>query len=229
MTDLCLVQNDGALQRLPTGPTRAAYEHNSTTNSATDDKQDDKQPGMGLWCLDHIFYAPSTVLQPIAYWSTLEADEESCRVGLPNHKHPSDHVPVAAVFCLSTLQTPATADHQSFLDKLSHLVRRQADASAALQTELAAELVRIQATLPHDEDEDGKKGKKKKKKKKSGPPPPQVQEFTRQRRARMRQLKTQHETERNALVATFTTAWEGLLLQGETAMTISEWVVADTS
>ena len=228
VTDLCLVQNDGALQRLPTGPTRAAYEHNNN-NSATDDKHDDKndkKPVMGKWCLDHIFYSPSTVLQPIAYWSTLEADEESCCIGLPNHKHPSDHVPIAAVFCLSTLHKPATADHQSFLDKLSRLVRRQADESTSLQTELAAELSRIQATLPHDEDEDGKNGKKKKK---SGPPPPQVQEFTRQKRVRMRQLKTQHETERNALVDTFTTAWEGLLLQGETTMTISEWVVADRS
>jgi hypothetical protein len=50
---------------------------------------------MSLWRLDHILYTPST-LAPLARWATLEDDESSCLIGLPNDRVPTDHLPIAA-------------------------------------------------------------------------------------------------------------------------------------
>ncbi|GAB2263777.1 hypothetical protein Droror1_Dr00025911 [Drosera rotundifolia] len=48
--------------------------------------------------LDYIFFAPSGCIKPISFLELPEADSASVEGGLPNHHHPSDHLPIGAEF-----------------------------------------------------------------------------------------------------------------------------------
>ncbi|KAL9263585.1 Carbon catabolite repressor protein 4 homolog 4-like protein [Drosera capensis] len=48
--------------------------------------------------LDYIFFSPSGCIKPISFLELPEADSSSVESGLPNHHHPSDHLPIGAEF-----------------------------------------------------------------------------------------------------------------------------------
>ena len=82
------------MKRIDTGTTRVAYDHDEEDSSTISDQN---QRTMAQWHLDHILYTPSTLV-PVGRWSTLEDDEHSRKVGLPNDHVPTDHLPIAAMF-----------------------------------------------------------------------------------------------------------------------------------
>ena len=82
-----------SLKRVDTGCTRVAYDHDEDVSLIAEKEE----RTMKQWHLDHIVYTPTTLL-PIKRWSTLEEDELSSKVGLPNNNIPTDHLPIAALF-----------------------------------------------------------------------------------------------------------------------------------
>ncbi|GAB2272898.1 Carbon catabolite repressor protein 4 4 [Dionaea muscipula] len=48
--------------------------------------------------LDYILFSPSGCIKPASFLEVPEADSSSVEGGLPNHHHPSDHLPIGAEF-----------------------------------------------------------------------------------------------------------------------------------
>ncbi|PWA53222.1 DNAse I-like superfamily protein [Artemisia annua] len=48
--------------------------------------------------IDYILFSPSEGIKPIGYLELPDADSVSIKGGLPNHSHPSDHLPIGAEF-----------------------------------------------------------------------------------------------------------------------------------
>ena len=172
-----------SLGRIETGATRSAYDHD-----------DNGQRSMKQWRLDHILYTPDT-LQPCAHWATLEDDPESCVTGLPNHRHGSDHMPIAAVF--QVMPTPRLSDEErrSQLNTLSEFSKRQQRELTELQNRLDSELAEIEAHIGFPEERNVASLKRKKKQRKS-PPPKETIEFLRNKRSMIRDLRKRQKEER---------------------------------
>ncbi|KAI4372173.1 hypothetical protein MLD38_010442 [Melastoma candidum] len=51
--------------------------------------------------LDYIFFCPSFYIKPVGFLELPEGDSEDVIGGLPNHYHPSDHLPIGAEFEVS--------------------------------------------------------------------------------------------------------------------------------
>jgi hypothetical protein len=80
---------------------------------------------MESWKLDNMLYT-SDRLSPLARWSTLEADSESCATGLPNAKCPSDHLPIACIFAIQPSSELDALKRQEVLARLQELsIRHQ--------------------------------------------------------------------------------------------------------
>ncbi|KAL2901042.1 Carbon catabolite repressor protein 4-like protein 4 [Bienertia sinuspersici] len=48
--------------------------------------------------LDYVFFSPSGCIQPVSFLELPEEDSTSVSGGLPNYRHPSDHLPIGAEF-----------------------------------------------------------------------------------------------------------------------------------
>jgi hypothetical protein len=217
-----------SLRRMDTGTTRSAYDHDVVVEEQA---AVPKPPIMGQWRLDHILYTPRT-LQPCAYWSTLEDDPESCTLGLPNHRHGSDHIPIGALF--RVVQPPPRlldVERTLLLDRLKQVVKDQSQTLCEKQASLETELASIEAHLPPPPkeediaDESESSSNKKKRKKKKGPPPKEIMEFIRTKRSILKALKEKQKEEGRVLVETLGDL-ERLLLAHEFGYSsASQWVV----
>ncbi|CAE8696624.1 unnamed protein product [Polarella glacialis] len=175
------------LSHVPTGPTRAAYDHGKSEGPCAS------------WRLDHILYAART-LKLSSCWSTLEADPDSAASGLPNQCCPSDHLPVAAVFEVSPTPCLGDAERVQLMAKVAELEKRHASDCSSLDEELAkleppAAVAAEEATASPAPDA------KAKNKKKGERPSPEVIAFIQEKRRRLRDLKAIQASDREALVA----------------------------
>ena len=202
--DLCTT-----LQRVPTGATRAAWNHDTGDRTMT------------TWRLDHFLYTAPT-LQPQAYWATLEADEEARRTGLPNRRHPSDHLALAAVFgiLLSEPHCLSTEKESQLHAQYDTLVQAQTSAMEKLTVAMDNELAKLQVVLYGNTPP---QPASKKSQTKKGPPPPEIQEFTRRKRAAVRALQETQKQERRVWVDTLGNL-ERLWLQKQVGCPAYQWV-----
>lgn len=196
------------LSHLETGPTRAAYDHGKNCGPCVS------------WCLDHIFYSTRN-LQLQTSWNALEADEESAAAGLPNHKCPSDHLPIAATF----KPLPAALDGAqaaALVKQVDAMDARQAVEQQLLRDKLAAlepppATTAAEPTVETSIGEPAKKGKKTVKARAS----PEMIAFIQNKRRQERELKAAHLAERETLAK----AWGDLELDVmEQHISIEQWV-----
>ena len=115
-----------ALHRVPTGPTRAAYDHGATEGPCVN------------WMLDHILYTPRA-LSLVSRWATLEAEPEAVAAGLPNKWCPSDHIAVAATFAPVPPAALGPAERDALLSKIYALRATHGTEREALTNQLAEE------------------------------------------------------------------------------------------
>lgn len=177
--DMCV-----SLKRVPTCETRSAYDHDIASDH-------DRRPPMAQWRLDHLLYTSET-LEPVRHWATLESDSESCKIGLPNHKYGSDHLPIGALFRVNAIPTLSEDEKSELITIAKNMTDRQKIELHGKEKEFDVELAQIEASLPPPVE--GKVGKKKKKGK--GPPPKEIMEFMRKRRSIIKDIKAGHRNER---------------------------------
>ena len=185
------------LHRVPTGATRAAYDHGRDTGPCA------------KWRLDHILFTPRA-LSLSSWTATLEAHPEAAAAGLPTVGYPSDHLFIGASF--EPLEPPVLqeATRVGLLDRIEALLEAQASERAELSATLADEVRALeeverarQAVDVGDADEEPSStvkdfGKKPKKKKKGAPPSAEMQTLLRSRRERERALKAAQRARREA-------------------------------
>ena len=184
--DMC-----ASLKRVPTCETRSAYDHDVASD-------DEGEPSMAQWRLDHLLYT-SNNLEPVRHWATLESDAESCKIGLPNHKYGSDHLPIGALFRVIETPTLSKDERSELLTTAKNMADRQKVELGKKEKEFDVELAQIEKNLPPPVE--GEVGKKKKKGK--GPPPKEIMEFMRKRRSTIKEIKARHRKEREQWINTF--------------------------
>jgi hypothetical protein len=227
-----------SVNRVDTGPTRCAYEHTTTTSTTPTEER-----RMESWKLDNMLYT-SDRLSPLARWSTLEADSESCATGLPNAKCPSDHLPIACIFAIQPSSELDALKRQEVLARLQELsIRHQHtlnDTEIAMEAKHQDILKNLAATIssssssgggtnpetvetnpPETEEDICTRPKKKKKKKEL--PPKEVMEVIKEKRALMKQVKKGQEREREQVVQQLGNL-ERLLIQEVYGVAWRQWV-----
>ena len=183
-----------SLDRINTEATRAAYDHDQ-------EDVDKAHRKMGRWRLDHTLYTPHS-FEPCAMWTTLEDDQESCESGLPNRRHGSDHIPIAAVFkCKSAPYLEA--DKIDVIHSINVLAREQKTALKSTEGQLNLQLAEIEHRFQENKETNATSGPtpSKKAKLKKGRPPQEIIEFMRKKRSIMKDLKASQRKQRHDLVA----------------------------
>lgn len=173
------------LSRADTGPTRAAFDHDKDSRE------------MAQWRLDHILYT-STTLTPIARWSTLEDDEYSRTLGLPNDKVPSDHLPIAVVFERRNHVRLSSEARRGLIDRIKSMDARHGEEQANLAEDSAEKLSLLKGQSSNEHEAYGEKKKKRQK------PSPAIMEQIRSGRAAMKVLKRSQSAEREGLMSGLT-------------------------
>jgi len=176
-----------ALSQVPTGPTRAAYDHGKLSGPCVS------------WRLDHILYSSRT-LRLRGTWTALEADAAALEAGLPNRWCPSDHLPIAAVFEVSP--TPALDDdgRAALQRRIRETEERQAEEQRQLAESLDQRAPPERPSSTSQQDGEAAPPASKKAKKKGEKPSPEVIAFIQEKRRLLREQKQQHLEERQALV-----------------------------
>ena len=196
------------LLRVPTEGTRAAFAHGTSCGPCV------------TWRLDHVLFTPRT-LHLARWWHTLEATPDEAAIGTPNHASPSDHIPVAAAFDVSPPPSLPAAEAAELLMTVRQLLARQAEARAALDAELTAQISALEAVEAETEaaaaraaassaeasevaaaEEEDAAGQKKRSKKSKPPkkiPSEAMRGLIRSRRERERELASTHQAECKAL------------------------------
>jgi len=183
-----------SLDRINTEATRAAYDHDQ-------DDVDRTLRKMGRWRLDHTLYTPHS-FEPCAMWATLEDDQESCESGLPNRRHGSDHIPIAAVFkCTSAPNLDA--ENIALIHSINVLAKEQKTALESAERELNLQLAEIEQRFQEKKETNVASGPTppKKAKLKKGRPPQEVIDFMRKKRSIMKDMKASARKQRHDLVA----------------------------
>jgi hypothetical protein len=186
------------LKRIDTGTTRVAFNHdddmadNEVTVIGSTSEAETKR-AMEQWHLDHIVYT-SLTLVPTGKWSTLEDDEYSAKVGLPNVNVPTDHLPIAASFQLQPHPRLDDEVRSKLFADVEEMEQRQNAELESLQADLDKTRTELeQKNGPKNEDHlAGSHATKKAKKK----PAPEIIEHIRSSRAVKKELKVKHRTER---------------------------------
>ncbi|KAL3765136.1 hypothetical protein ACHAW5_000805 [Stephanodiscus triporus] len=192
--------HDLALRRIDTGCTRAAYDHDDDPSRASDGGD---RRTMAQWHLDHILYTPST-LMPLVRWTTLDDDEHSRTVGLPNEHVPTDHLPIAAAFERRAHPRLCEDSMRALIESMDDIESRHNSELKSKEDEIdrrRAELEKQRAKEDVSESTDMesmRSGKDKRKKK--GPPPTEMIEHIRSSRAAVKELKSRQRTERQEFV-----------------------------
>jgi endonuclease/exonuclease/phosphatase family metal-dependent hydrolase len=194
-----------SLNRINTGPTRCAYDHNNHVTSTSEEEI--QKRSMETWKLDHILYTTGRLV-PLARWSTLEDDSESCTTGLPNHKCPSDHYPIACVFAVQPNNDIATVEDQTkqVVHRVQEISDYQKRALEDIESKMEAKLQNIMKKLnvngssclllENNSTTSSPKSKKKKKEK----PPKEIMEFQKERRAALKAVKQEQEIARQQFI-----------------------------
>lgn len=217
------------LLRVPTGPTRAGYDHGKSVGPCVS------------WKLDHIFFSASS-LELRSMWNTLEADHASLASGLPNETCPSDHYPIAASFRPVRCATnDDDAFSRSIVSRVASMERVHREETSvlerAIRDDAPAVVVDFESSQGGDDETKDdetvatRKRRKKKSKKKKGRPPAEVLAYYRERRERMSTLETSQRVQRTKLVNALTDheyrVLERILAKGESATTsapLERWV-----
>jgi len=220
------------VKRVDTGCTRVAYDHDEedTTSSAM---PDETERTMGMWHLDHILYTPSTLV-PLAKWSSLEEDPHSRKVGLPNDRIPTDHLPIAASFERHPhprLSPDAERMVTESLNAIDSSQREELNTHTFEAGQTQAELEqqhRRKNNIITDEsttEAESLQPVKKSKKKKKSPPPPEVIQHIRNSRAALKVLKAEHCTQRENFIEERTVLERMVLQRGlGGSVTCAQWV-----
>ena len=195
--DNCLVLN-----RIDTGTTRVAYNHDDEMADETiDDKAGTKEGvaerKMEQWHLDHIIYTPLT-LNAVSKWSTLEDDAHSATVGLPNVNVPTDHLPIAASFHVQPHPRVNDTARSRLISKVTDLEQRQRNHLNILQTDLDRIRAELEIKYTTNDNENGDVSHKTKKSKKKSAP--EIIEHIRHSRAVKKDLKAKHQSERQVFI-----------------------------
>jgi hypothetical protein len=131
-------------------------------------------------------------------WATLEGDEYSRTVGLPNDHIPTDHLPIAALFELmphpqlcTELMNKLTGSIQNMESRYELELKRTNEDINMQRAELEKTTIAqsVQST---------------KKKQKKDPPPPEIIEHIQISRAAVKEIKIRHRVERESFVAKLT-------------------------
>ena len=209
-----------AFRRIETGCTRAAYDHDEVPSAALSDQN---QRTMAQWKLDHILYSSSTLV-PLGGWSTLEADEHSCKVGLPNDRIPTDHLPIAALFERRPHPQLSEESKKTLVESLNEIENRQKVTLEAKNREVDERRIEIEQQLGEKNEvgETELQLRNMKKSKKKNRQPPEIIEHIRSSRAMMRDMKAEHRVERRQFVAE-RTILERMVLQDVLVGSLTKW------
>ena len=203
-----------ALDRAPTGPTRAAFAHGASEGPCVS------------WRLDHVLFTPRS-LELESHWETLEGDPASEASGLPNGSCPSDHLPVAATFRVAEVPSLSGTEAEALVARLPEVGTRQQSEMAELKETFRRETLELEAeeaaaaAAASGADQDGsgaglssegsgdeQEGKKKKKGRgkgkkgrggRGGPASEAVVQLKRSQRSRDKETKAAHRLEREEL------------------------------
>lgn len=203
-----------SLNRVDTGATRCAYSHDDDATLSS---------LMESWKLDHILYTNNR-LSPLARWSTLESDDESSSVGLPNAHCPSDHLPIASIFKLQPNNAQLDQSlKKKTLQQLVELSTAQKKALENVDAVMDAKNQEILKKLPDPIPDACRKERKQKKKKKKAPPPQEIIDLIREKRTWMKKLKQQQQCEREKLVRDFSQL-QRLVVREQFGIGWKEWI-----
>ncbi len=212
------------LDRLDTGPTRVAYDHDADSSS-----RKASSCSMAQWSLDHILYTPSTLV-PLGRWSTLEDDVLSCTIGLPNDQIPSDHLPIAAIFERKLHPQLCDESRKHVIESMKEIEKRHEMELKSLENDIESRRIELEDQLMHKTTVDestqtnnsaalstNKVNKKK--------PPPEIIEHVRKGRATLKELKSRHRDERQDFFSNKTLLEKMVLRHNlERKMTCMEWM-----
>jgi hypothetical protein len=183
-----------ALDRVDTGPTRVAYDHEIDSSS-----KKASTCSMAEWSLDHILYTPSTLV-PLGRWSTLEDDKLSCTIGLPNDHIPSDHLPIAAIF--ERRSPPQLCDEMriAVIESMKDIENRHEMELKSMENDIESKRIelenRLRDKLAIDESIKNHNSAALNNKVTKRKPPPEIMEHIRNGRAAMKELKGRQRDER---------------------------------
>jgi hypothetical protein len=185
---------------------------------------------MAQWRLDHILFTPSTLV-PLSRWATLEDDEHSSSVGLPNYLVPTDHLPIAASFEMRSHPRLCDGSRRALIERLNEVEGRHSSETKAEDDRIdrrREELSEIQRRSEEGRIESivivsmqsGKTTKKKK-----GPPSPEMIEHIRSSRGAVKEMKTRQRMERRDFVDEIS-ALERMVLRHFLGkkLTLSQWI-----
>lgn len=193
--------NDLELRRIDTGCTRAAYDHDNESDTSTaalgDDNSKNNRQTMTQWKLDHILYTSSTLI-PLMRWATLEGDEYSRTVGLPNDHIPTDHLPIAAMFELMPHPQLCTELMNKLTGSILNMESRHELELKRTNEDINMQRAELEKTTIAQSVQSTKKKQKK------DPPPPEIIEHIQISRAVVKEIKIRHRVERESSVAKLT-------------------------
>lgn len=204
------------LDRVDTECTRAAYDH--------DEQDGNRAQIMEKWRLDHLLYSPQS-FEPRAIWATLEDDPESCISGLPNDRHGSDHIPIAAVFKCKTVQSLSDKQQTDLIHSLITLTKEQEASLNKAEGKFSTELAEIEQRFKDNQESNPKSdpAPSKKRKVKKGKPPMEIIDCMRKKRSIIRNLKAEQRSQRQKMVATLPNS-ERLAIEQYFGYSATQWV-----
>ena len=211
------------LNRLDTGPTRVAYDHDADSAS-----RKASSCSMAQWSLDHILYTPSTLV-PLGRWSTLEDDVLSCTIGLPNDHVPSDHLPIAAIFERNSHPQLCDEKRKQVIESMKEIEKRHEMELKSLTNDIESRRVELEDQLMHkttvDESTQTNNSAALSTKVNKKKPPPEIIEHIRNGRATLKELKARHRDERQDFFSN-KTLLEKMVLRHNLVrkMTCMEWI-----
>ena len=196
-----------SLKRVDTGCTRVAYDHDEDVSL----NAENVERTMKQWHLDHIVYTPTTLL-PIKRWSTLEEDELSSKVGLPNNNIPTDHLPIAALFERKPHPQLSEEAKEKLLSSLNGIESRhtvelnaQHEESERIRSELEhAHLEKQRKVAAESNKSSEQQQQSTKKKEKKAQPPPEIIQHVRSSRQELKELKMKQKGERDSFISNLT-------------------------
>ena len=192
-----------SLTRVDTGCTRVAYDHDEDVSL----NAENVERSMKQWHLDHIVYTPTTLV-PLMKWSTLEDDVLSSKVGLPNSKVPTDHLPIAASF--ERKPHPQLSDEAkdkllSLLDGIEsrHTIElnTQHEEIERVRSELEQDHLEKQRKVAAESNKSSEEQQSTKKKKKKARPPPEIIQHIRCCRQEVKELMMKQKCERDEFIS----------------------------
>jgi len=148
---------------------------------------------------------------PIKRWSTLEEDELSSKVGLPNNNIPTDHLPIAALFERKPHPQLSEEAKEKLLSLLTNIENRHAtelntqhEEAERARSKLEQDHLEKQRMVAAESNESSEEQQSTKKKKKKPQPPPEIIQHVRSSRQELKELKMKQKGERDSFISNLT-------------------------